>query len=60
MEKVRSILTHEFRAHYSLENPSIVTGISELPLAFPMVCFCDLPLAQTATHMEKYGNTPSA
>lgn len=30
-----------------------ITGVEQL--AFPMTCFCDIPLSKVAGHMSKYG-----
>jgi hypothetical protein len=55
-----SILRHEFRPRYCLEDFRWVIGDqmgdSDLAVAIPMVCFCDIPLSQTAAHMSTYGN----
>jgi hypothetical protein len=55
-----SILTHEFRPRYCLEDFRGVIGgqlgDSDLAVAIPMVCFCDIPLSQTADHMATYGH----
>ena len=54
-----SILRDEFRPHYSLEDFSILRnkppGAPGLTVAFPMVCFCDIPLSQAKEHMRVYG-----
>ena len=57
-ENVVSILTHEFRPRYSLEDFGMVLSDGAEPheRATPMVCFCDIPLSQTAKHMRTYGN----
>jgi hypothetical protein len=53
-----SILRNEFRPHYSLEEYgfAMTGGADEAKIAFPMVCFCDIPLSQTATHTATYGS----
>jgi hypothetical protein len=56
-EKLKSILKNGFRPQYCLED---LNGIyfdyndPELEHAFPMVCFCDIPLSQIRDHL-KYG-----
>ncbi len=53
-----SILRHEFRPHYCLEDLRVF-GHSEkeyLELAIPLVSFCDLPLMQIKRHLSFYGS----
>ena len=47
------ILQNEFQPRYCLESIEF-TEIS-YDVAFPMVCFCDIPLAQIKNHIETYG-----
>lgn len=54
-DHIRSILEDEFRPHFSLEDLSCVEP-PEFKLAIPMVCFCDIPLSQTRSHMRHYGS----
>ncbi len=60
IEVLISILTHEFRAHYALEDFTDIFGQPrpdhDPMIGLPMVCFCDIPLSQTAQHMQTYGN----
>jgi len=60
IEGLISILTHEFRPHYSLEDLGDVFGhprdSRDPTIGVPMVCFCDIPLSQTNRHMQTYGN----
>ncbi len=60
IEGLISILTDEFRPHYALEDLGDVFGRPsdrrDPVLGIPMVCFCDIPLSQTARHMQTYGN----
>lgn len=44
-----------FEPHYCLEDTS---WLDEKPveLAYPMVCFCDIPLARIANHTSDYGS----
>ncbi|TSA21539.1 hypothetical protein D4R75_06055 [bacterium] len=57
-ENLVSILTHEFRPHYCLEDLRVMANSRDdnLELAMPMVCFCDLPLMQIKRHLTFYGN----
>lgn len=60
-DTVISILKEGFRPHYSLEDlglylTSIVSKENIFGRAFPMVCFCDIPLSQIRDHMKKYGH----
>jgi len=60
-ENLLGILEHEFRPRLSLESfAHIACHIPESPwmdeCAFPMVCFCDIPLSQVSPHMETYGD----
>jgi len=59
-EYLLDILTNELRPHYSLEDFTPVATQS-IPshghtFAFPLISFCDIPLSQTAAHMQTYGN----
>lgn len=60
LQHVISILTHDFRPHYSLENLNVLAPMDEylpsLEFAIPMVCFCDIPLSAAAQHMAVYGS----
>jgi hypothetical protein len=47
------ILRNCFYPHYSLESLSV--GIKTIEYAYPMVCFCDIPLSQIESHINKYG-----
>jgi hypothetical protein len=59
-ENLRNILANEFRPHYCMEDYSVLGGVepgtddSQL-IAFPLVSFCDIPLAQAKDHMKTYG-----
>lgn len=59
LENLLGILRDEFRPRYCLEDFSGVFGHlspnTDLGVAIPMVCFCDMPLSQTASHMRFYG-----
>lgn len=53
LEKLKSILSFNFFPRLSVENLNDVTGKT---IAFPMVCFCDIPLSQISNHVSKYGS----
>jgi hypothetical protein len=53
-ENLVGILTHEFYPRYSVEEHPDSAGNSH-KMAFPMVCFCDIPLAHISEHMSTYG-----
>jgi hypothetical protein len=54
LDNLENILTNEFRPHYSLEDWSPIIG-NRYQVAIPMVCFCDIPLAQIHSHTRYYG-----
>lgn len=47
------ILENEFQPRYCLE--TIKFTKKTYNVAFPMVCFCDIPLAQIKNHIDTYG-----
>lgn len=51
-ENLISILQNGFYPRYNLENPFC---LDEGSFTFPIVCFCDIPLAQIQNHSGKYG-----
>lgn len=58
-----NILNNNFRPRYCFENLSCLDpnrsplGLGPVrDFAFPMVCFCDLPLSLTGRHLATYGN----
>lgn len=59
LDNLVSILRHDFRPQFSLEDLNSIMSDRErtddLVFAIPMVCFCDIPLSQTQSHMEHYG-----
>ena len=57
IQNLIDILTNNFRAHYSLEDFSLVFPSNQEPTwAFPLIPFCDIPLSQASKHMTTYGN----
>lgn len=44
IDNIENILINDFVPHYSLEK--IMVGRIIFEFAFPMVCFCDIPLSQ--------------
>lgn len=61
LENLLGILTNEFRPRFCLENYDCLAPLphsddEEYLWAVPMVCFCDLPLSQTAFHLSVYGD----
>jgi hypothetical protein len=52
------ILEHNFRPRYCLEDTSWATStkIAKIEMAYPMVCFCDIPLSKIKKHLTTYGN----
>jgi len=53
MDNLINILTIEFHPRYCFE--SISETEPEVGIAFPMVCFCDIPLSKTKVHVARYG-----
>jgi hypothetical protein len=49
IENLKDILSEGFRVKYCLEQ---VTGV---PVPFPMVSFCDIPLSNALYHSSSYG-----
>lgn len=53
-ENLIGILRNEFYPRYSLEKLEL--NGERLEMAFPMVCFCDIPLSQIKNHIHTYGS----
>jgi hypothetical protein len=51
--KLLSILENEFYPRYCFERMLLHNKV--VKSAFPMVCFCDIPLSQIKEHIYKYG-----
>ncbi len=58
MADLVSILENNFTARFCLENYSnLFNGSNDaFTMAFPMLCFCDLPVSQLRRHMDFYGS----
>jgi hypothetical protein len=53
-ENLKGILSKGFLPRYSLEDTSF---IRDVPFAaYPMVCFCDIPISRISEHTAFYGN----
>jgi len=50
-----NILKHDFYPRYCYEEFTIMDNPAFVKNAFPMVCFCDIPLSQIKTHIKTYG-----
>jgi hypothetical protein len=57
-QNLLGILEKEFEPRFCLEEVPRGPTLDEEPLevALPMVCFCDLPLSMTSTHLSLYGD----
>lgn len=55
-ETLQSILKNGFWPRYCLEDINWLPESGELFVAFPMVCFCDIPLSRIDEHVGFYGN----
>lgn len=56
IEKLIGILENSFEPRYCLEPPDYLTKDLKTEMAFPMVCFCDIPLSKIKRHIGTYGN----
>lgn len=54
-DALRSILLGSFWPRYCLEDVEWASYASIEFVAFPMVCFCDIPLSRIEEHVEFYG-----
>lgn len=54
IEVLEGILANGFYPHYSLEDIKWL-DFPVKQVAFPMVCFCDIPLSRVDNHVEFYG-----
>src|ERR1700744_4014867 len=53
IEAIRGILHSNFRIKYCLE--TIEAKDRTIQFAVPMTSFCDIPLSQVSSHIDKYG-----
>lgn len=57
MSNVVSIMRNKFKPFFCIEDLShMYSGKNNLLIAYPMVCFCDIPIKRTAEHRKSYGN----
>ena len=61
IEVLKNILVNkEFWVCYSMESANFLKNIFddtlEISFAYPMVCFCDIPLERHSNHTRKYGS----
>lgn len=56
MEYLISILKNGFYPRFCLEDSSLMDWYRQDYLAFPMVCFCDIPLSKISAHTDFYGS----
>jgi len=55
LNKLSEILKYGFWPRYCLEDIQWA-GLSEEYAAFPMVCFCDIPISRISEHVDFYGS----
>jgi hypothetical protein len=53
IDAIKSILTSEFHIKYCLE--TVEAKNRTIEYAVPMASFCDIPLSQVTSHIDKYG-----
>jgi Putative abortive phage resistance protein AbiGi, antitoxin len=53
VDAIKSIITSDFRIKYCLE--TIEAKDRTIQFAVPMASFCDIPLSQVSSHIDKYG-----
>lgn len=56
LSTLTSILKNGFFPRYSLEDTSWANEERYPRLAFPMVCFCDIPIGRITEHLSSYGS----
>ncbi len=56
-ENLEGILEYSFKPRYCLEQLDYLSNslINNLEMAYPMVCFCDIPLSKIKKHIKEYG-----
>lgn len=59
LEYLKSMISNCFYPRLSLEDTDSILGYIKSDensgIAFPMVCFCDIPLSQVKPHLDEYG-----
>ncbi|MFS2265232.1 abortive infection system antitoxin AbiGi family protein [Vibrio vulnificus] len=55
-ETLKLIFNHGYWPRYCLEDIRWVNQVNAPYMAFPMVCFCDIPLSRISEHVSFYGN----
>jgi hypothetical protein len=55
LDVLESILKQGFLPHYSLEDIGWIGSPEVDAIAFPVVCFCDIPLSRITDHVQFYG-----
>ena len=55
-DSLKSIMTEKFKPFYCIEDLSFIYKEENIVMAFPMVCFCDIPFERHSNHKTKYGN----
>lgn len=58
LDNLLGILTNNFQPRYCLETTDYLgdKNLSHFEMAYPMVCFCDIPLSKIKKHIGDYGN----
>lgn len=57
IESLKSIMNNKFKPFYCIEDISFMyEDHRNITFAFPIVCFCDLPLERISNHRENYGD----
>ncbi len=58
LENLTGILSKTFEPRYCLEKTEYLTNkeFNNIEMAYPMVCFCDIPLSKIKKHIGVYGN----
>lgn len=56
LEFMKDILKNGFWPRYCLEDLSWYSNEANYQMAYPIVCFCDIPLSRVDEHVDFYGN----
>lgn len=54
IKKLKGIISQGFKLKYCMESTGTRRDV-HIAGAFPMVCFCDIPLSQVKNHLDSYG-----